>query len=791
MNSVFLKLLNLSITAGWLILAVVVLRLIFKKAPKWISCVLWALVAIRLICPFSFESVLSLIPSAETIPANIEFAQQPAIDSGISIINKAVNPVIVGSFTSDAAESTNPLQIIISILTTVWITGVFVLLAYALFSYIRLKKKVSASILLHDNIYTCDEVKSPFILGIFRPMIYVPSSMDNQELNYVITHETAHIKRRDHWWKPFGYLLLTLYWFNPLIWLAYILLCRDIELACDEKVVRNMNKDNKAAYSQAMLNCNFPRRMVVACPIAFGEVGVKERVESVLNYKKPAFWIIVVAVIVCIVVAVCFLTNPFGVPLNKFNTEMDSTALLNDISELSVKYQGKINTYSDEATINHFISTLSRIRISSIPVSQDRSENREKAFCIIVHGDTELCFNEDFTEYWIDNNVKPTLSYRIRTPEIARELILDYNLSTASANDIKYFLTIAEDGVYEIKVSTSSVSGGCRNADSSPYKKGEEVWLEPLDGFEKYDGLQVTALDKNGKAIVSFSVPQGEVDSPYTYHTAFAFGEWLLHSNRVNASTTDENDNNVEKAVSWDLIPMVMASDGILYLDTGYKSSLTERPGTMMWQITSEIDRRQKPTEKNQSNFDDAYCYQYGEDGTIEVNIDGIWWIYATEEKRRELQLSVSDGFTQSFTDIMGLQGYYQEKVEGVFHTRTYYVSSTNGSTMPMAESFGFEINDYVLDLDGDGVTELICNCQYGGDGHESVYIYRVRNGAVERGQLDIESLNLDDFDNWGVNATREFYDAEANEFILEYYSKKDEQTMNRVTLDYDSFTFS
>ena len=310
MSAVFLKLLNLSITASWLILVVILVRFLLKKAPKWISCVLWALVAVRLVCPFSLESVLSLVPSSETIPSNIEMMQKPAIDSGIAVINEAVNPAITHSFAPNPMASANPLQIVIPMLSIVWIVGMTAMLLYALISYIRLKKSVGASVPVRDNIFACDEVKSPFILGIIKPLIYVPSSMTGATLDYVITHETAHIKRHDHWWKPFGFLLLTVYWFNPLCWLAYVLLCRDIEMACDEKVIRDMDKGSVAAYSQALLDCSFPRRRIAVCPLAFGEVGVKERVKSVLNYKKPAFWVIVLAVIACVVVAVCFLTNP-------------------------------------------------------------------------------------------------------------------------------------------------------------------------------------------------------------------------------------------------------------------------------------------------------------------------------------------------------------------------------------------------------------------------------------------------------------------------------------------------
>ena len=312
MSAVFLKVLNMSITASWLILAVVLTRLILKKAPKWIPCLLWGLVAIRLICPFSFESVLSLIPSSETIPANIAQQHEPAITSGITIVNEVVNPVISESFTPAPTNSANPLQIVIPVAAIVWIAGIIIMLAYALISYIKLKKTLSVCVPVGERILACDEVKAPFILGVFKPVIYVPSSMNGKTLEHVIRHEKAHLQRHDHWWKPLGFLLLAVYWFNPLCWIAYILLCRDIEMACDEKVIRNMDKDDMAAYSQALLDCSFPRKQIAACPLAFGEVGVKERVKGVLNYKKPAFWIILIAIIACIVLAVCLMTDPFS-----------------------------------------------------------------------------------------------------------------------------------------------------------------------------------------------------------------------------------------------------------------------------------------------------------------------------------------------------------------------------------------------------------------------------------------------------------------------------------------------
>ena len=310
MNELFLKIINMSISASWLVLAVLILRFVLKKALKWINVLLWGIVAIRLICPFSFESTLSLIPSAETIPLNIGMDTTPTINSGISAINNAVNPIISQSNTPMAGASVNLLQITIGIYEYIWIFGMIALALYTAISYWRLRRKVDTAVRYKDNIFQSENVSFPFVLGIIKPRIYLPFKMNGQYLEYVVAHEQAHICRKDHWWKPLGFLLLMIHWFNPLMWLAYVLLCRDIELACDEKVIKELGNEQRGDYTQALVACSVNRRMIAACPLAFGEVSVKERVKSVMNYKKPAFWVIIISVIVCVGVAVCFLTNP-------------------------------------------------------------------------------------------------------------------------------------------------------------------------------------------------------------------------------------------------------------------------------------------------------------------------------------------------------------------------------------------------------------------------------------------------------------------------------------------------
>ena len=374
MSGIFLKLLNLSISASWLVLVVLALRLVLKRAPKWVNVLLWGMVALRLMLPFSIESALSLIPSAETVsPEVVQFDPAPTITSGVEFIDNAVNPSLSESFAAAPLASVNPLYVWTYLAGWVWLIGLAAMLLYALVSYLRLRRRVSASIPLRENIYVCDEVPSPFILGIVRPRIYLPSALDETQRGSVLSHERAHLARRDHWWKPLGYALLAVYWFNPLLWLAYTLLCRDIELACDERVLRGMDAGQVKDYSSALLACSVPRRMLAACPLAFGEVGVGARVKNALRYKKPAFWVIAASVIVCIVVAVCFLTNP--------RTDTDAAGLVGfyreqvtyaDVTDESGAQPSSVQLTAEETdAVYALLDTLQYKRLGTASAMQD------------------------------------------------------------------------------------------------------------------------------------------------------------------------------------------------------------------------------------------------------------------------------------------------------------------------------------------------------------------------------------------------------------------------------------
>lgn len=317
MSDLFIKIFNLSVTAGWLVLAVLLCRPLMKKAPKWINCLLWGIVGLRLVFPFSLESIFSLVPSAEPLPPDIMLSPTPEINSGIGAVNSVINPIISSGFTPEIGTSVNPMQLVVAIASVVWVIGIALMLGYEIVSYISLRFKVRASVRGEKNVYFCDEVDSPFILGVIRPRIYVPSGMSGEALEHVLAHERAHLRRGDHFWKPIGFAILAFYWFNPLLWVAYVLLCRDIESACDEKVIKTMDTAAKKSYSEALLSCSLHRKRIMACPLAFGEVGVKQRIKSVLNYKKPAFWIIIIALVATLVLSVCFLTNPKGKVLDE------------------------------------------------------------------------------------------------------------------------------------------------------------------------------------------------------------------------------------------------------------------------------------------------------------------------------------------------------------------------------------------------------------------------------------------------------------------------------------------
>ena len=310
MSGLFLAVLNRSIAAGWVVLAVLLLRLLLCRAPRWTRGALWAVVAARLVLPGSVKSGLSLIPSAETVSPGIMLDQSPEIHSGVPALDRLVDPVIRGAFTPSPVASANPLQIWIPLLSIVWAAGVAGMLLYAVLRALGVRRRLSTAVMLQEGVYQSEAVASPFVFGLIRPKIYLPFHMEGRDAASILAHERAHIRRGDHWWKPLGFLLLAVYWFAPLLWLAYGVFCRDVELACDERVIRELDREGRADYAQALLNSGAGRRGAAAGPLAFGEVGIRARVRSVLGYEKPARWVAATAVALAAVAGVCFLTDP-------------------------------------------------------------------------------------------------------------------------------------------------------------------------------------------------------------------------------------------------------------------------------------------------------------------------------------------------------------------------------------------------------------------------------------------------------------------------------------------------
>lgn len=420
MEAVFIKLLNMSLTASVLAAVVIVLRLGLKKAPRWIHCLMWAMVALRLILPFSFESSASLIPNTEVISHDTVVQGSIQVNTGFPAVDEKINIQLPQQSTTSSVSAGTTVDIM-SVLIVLWVAGMAVMAAYSLISYLRLRRQVAPSLALTGDIFLCDYIETPFILGIFRPRIYLPTAMDPKAAAHVLAHERAHLRRLDHWWKPLGFVLLTVHWFNPVIWLAYILLCRDIELACDEKVIKEMGCEDKRAYSEALLRCSVPRRMIAACPLAFGEVGVKERVKNVMKFKKPAIWIILAAVILCVVLAVCFLTDP-----------QESTALTDfqhyepeNIQSVNLIARFAGEKFETQEEIDRVVEFLEGARYEPEPTSQLRSRDRAKIYSIeLDYGAVSLYYYFDiyFTEMWVDDGAAETsLPYRMEDPDAVEE----------------------------------------------------------------------------------------------------------------------------------------------------------------------------------------------------------------------------------------------------------------------------------------------------------------------------------------------------------------------------------
>ena len=813
MSDLFLKIVNMSISASWLILAVLILRLVLKKAPKWVYVLLWGIVAVRLICPFSFESALSLIPSAETFPEKIISGPSFDVQTGITPIDNRINDYLGDRYFEGVTVPTNNGNNVMTILTIVWIIGILLLATYTIISYQRLNRKVDTAVHYKDNIFQSENVSSPFVLGIIKPRIYLPFNMNGQVLEHVVAHEQAHIRRKDHWWKPLGFFLLTIHWFNPLMWLAYVLLCRDIELACDEKVIKGLSNEQRADYTQALVACSVNRRMIAACPLAFGEVGVKDRVKSVMNYKKPAFWVIIIAVIVCVGVAVCFLTNPkqdrytlrIVVPAGSQEefvyTDEEVSTVRNSIKIWSGDGLGDTEVLLFPVNKTAETGYTATYLTHGMPVEFDAEKDTWFKIGVNMQNPT----NEDIIVYvevenvevrivdeinsvieWFDyletpDEMKwdgsleisltefPDVTFRWTSGEmLAVKGSKSTSLYTGMPIWNAYFCDLTGDGLPELCSTISWGSGMIDNrvtiydyANGASYELYDRGCFDFTLRFHEADGYlyvdkrkyNTDELVETGRLVFknhciqiegfsneAHQVFQAEILEIHGGHYLVkpVEGSWELNSadrievpiRNVHPSPEPEIGDVIEieysgeiletypariadvygikiikETETWDLIPMVMVN-GTLYLDTGHESKIEARCGVMDGEITSQVDGSKQPTVDDQSNFGTGYGYQYGAtEGTIELFMNGKWWIFATEEARQKIQFpSIEDELSKFYLTI-GAEGVKSIKLSMPNSSGGF--ENADGSLLKKGERIWLENLDGYTDLRGLTITAL------------------------------------------------------------------------------------
>ena len=710
MNELFLKIINMSISASWLVLVVLILRFVLKKAPKWVNILLWGIVAIRLICPFSFESALSLIPSAETFPEKVISGPSFDVQTGITPVDNRINDYLGDRYFEGVTVPANNGNNIMTILTIVWTIGILLLVAYTVISYWRLRRKVDTAVRYKDNIFQSENVKSPFVLGIIKPRIYLPFNMNGQDLEHVVAHEQAHIHRKDHWWKPFGFLLLTIHWFNPLVWLAYVLLCRDIELACDERVIKELGNEQRADYTQALVACSVNRRMIAACPLAFGEVGVKDRVKSVMNYKKPAFWGVVLAVIVCVFVAVCFLTNPVTKNNGTDGTVTEWFDYLETPDEMV--WDGRLEINLPEfpgVTFRWYPEKMEAVTEEGIVPLFHGMPIWNTYFCDLT-GDRipDLCSTYTFGSGIIDSRI----------------IIYDY------ANGASYELS--DRGYFDFTLRFNEADGYLY-VDKTKYNTDELVETGRL--VFKNNSIQIEGFSNEAHQV--FRAEILEIHDGH-YLVKPVEGSWELNSadrivvpiSNAHPSPEPEIGNVIEieysgeilesypaqiadvygiklirEAETWDLIPMVMVN-GTLYLDTGHESTIEARCGVMDGEITSQVDGSKQPTVDDQSNFGTGYGYQYGAtEGTIELFMNGKWWIFATEEARQAILFPSTENEPSKFYLTIGSEGVKSIKLSMPNSSGGF--ENVDGSLLKKGERIWLENLDGYTDLRGLTITAL------------------------------------------------------------------------------------
>ena len=702
MSELFLKILNMSISATWVVLAVVVLRLILKKAPKWVNVLLWGMVAVRLICPVSLESVFSLIPSAQTLPEEVISGPSFEVQTGVAFVDKPVNDYLDDRYFEGVTVPENNGFHVMTVLSVIWMLGMAGMLAYTLISYLRLHRKVETAVLLRENVFQSEAVGSPFVLGIVKPRIYLPFQIEATNLEHVVAHEQAHICRKDHRWKPLGFLLLTIHWFNPALWLAYVLLCRDIELACDEKVIKKLNQEEKADYSKALLACSvgngIHHRMISACPLAFGEVGVKDRVKSVLNYKKPGFWVMVLAMVACVVVAVCFLTNPkeklLHAPEPFCHSYRVSEVLYSD-PQISYNYGEHVPRYQFTSDYGMF-ETENVLTDGEIVDGWALRQGAFKEFKITY---------ENFEYYFVADGGEDRSDWS----KFRKSVDKSWKLDTESNGKSLFFYLI-----YTKEKEVYLAIGGNVGDEAVTGLKTRIGWIFKL---ERTDVLTVNAVSEGCNAYIE----------PAYYPEVFEWKYYELPSGIINKS------GKLVIKTSMDVDTLTVRED--YYRKNG---------------PSSEVERKKyelKPVSKGTFELSVARRGEYTEDAVYSIRINGgvyMFRIVFSTELTDVVDSSSKATKWIDYTENPADMDYEQELTTehpdfpGVFfHYTPYDISVTEkagifGRAEKKKLIEGWPIwNAYFYDVTGDGISDICASLSIGfGAIDERVIVYDYANGA-------------------------------------------------------------
>ncbi len=520
-QALFLRILNMSITASYVILAVLLLRIIIRKVPKAFSYGLWAVVGFRLICPISFHSIISVfnlrlfhfntkvssVGTMNYIPKNIGYMKAPEISTGIIQADTFMNSRLPAAH---LAASINPMQVYIFLFTLLWIIGIITFIVYSIASYNRLHRMVSKAVLLRENIYECDKIPTPFVLGIIKPRIYIPFHLNDKELNYILHHENYHIKRRDYIIKPIAYLILTLYWFHPLVWIAYFCMNEDMEMSCDEKVLKDIGLAVKYDYSKSLLSFAVNRRFIATGPLSFGETNAKERINNILRFKKPKIWVSVIVGLVCLLVVFACAANPFSkanATEGRVKNNTEEGADSKEVTELARQLYAVKNPYIGNVSANGKI--LRSLDINKLGSATIELETLKKPYILRINFDNEVTNRDAFDLKMlrnasillalIDNADEIQWSYPYRLEgKITRITVYwsEQNLKSMEIDHIKEY-GISEEKVQELlylldnydnEIEFSYADNVTNNTDGKP-QDGNILTMEDLLAVKDWSNL--------------------------------------------------------------------------------------------------------------------------------------------------------------------------------------------------------------------------------------------------------------------------------------------------------------